>query len=70
MTPITCKHPALKPLFDALGINPNRTTRVIIDIGTTDQVVKINVETTIDQLQGQVISELISSHILVERKLK
>lgn len=69
MTPITCKNPALKPLFDALGINPNRTTRVIIDIGTTDQVVKVNVETVLNDLQGQVISELVSSHILVERKI-
>lgn len=69
MSVITCKHPALKPLFDALGIEPNKTTRIVIDIGTVDQVVKINVETMIDQLQGQAISELVSSYILVERKI-
>ena len=30
--PITCNHPSLKPLFDALGIQPNKTRRIVITI--------------------------------------
>jgi hypothetical protein len=66
---ITARHPSLKPLFEALGIQPNQTRRVVITITGTDAVI-VNVETMLKDTQGQTVSDLISSHLLVERKVK
>lgn len=68
--PITCNHPSLKPLFDALGIQPNKTRRIVITIPGPQALVTVDVETMLHDTQGNVISELVSSHVLAERKIK
>lgn len=69
MPPITCNHPSLKPLFEALGIKPNETRRIVITINP-QALVTVDIENLLNDTQGNVISELVSSHMLVERKIK
>lgn len=68
MPPITCKHPSLKPLFEALGIQPNATRRIVITIPGPHALVTVDVEILLNDTQGNIISELVASHMLVERK--
>jgi len=70
MPPITCNHPSLKPLFEALGIKPNETRRIVITIPGPQALVTVDIENVLNDTQGNVISELVSSHMLVERKIK
>ncbi len=67
MPPITCNHPSLKPLFEALGIKPNETHQIVITI-RPQALVTVDIENLLNDTQGNVISELVSSHMLVERK--
>jgi len=69
MPPITCNHPSLKPLFEALGIKPNETRRIVITINP-QALVTVDIENLLNDTQGNVISELVSSHMLVERQIK
>lgn len=70
MSVLTCNHPALKPLFDALGVKPSKTRRIVITIGGDSPIVTVNIENLLTDLDGQIISDLVSSHVLVERKIK
>ena len=70
MPPITCNHPSLKPLFEALGIQPNATRRIVITIPGPQALVTVDVETLLNDMHGNVISELVSSHMLGERQIK
>lgn len=61
------RSPELKQLFEALGIDPSQTKRIVITI-EPDSIVTVNVENFLRDFQGKRVFELINSYALMELK--
>jgi len=65
--PLHSGSPELRPLFEALGVVPDKTTEITITI-RPDELVCVQTRTTMSPEQGTAVTSLLHSYCLTELK--